>query len=278
MKLATYLLFAFAGFAQNWQPNVINSRFESRASSGDLISDLHSDAATWFGYAVKVTTRDRRSCCWDDSNQCGCNLEARRSSVFVGSHSSATVQLEGANVMAVLFRVAHSKVERIQVYSLSCPLDAGGLPFVWLTGVDSKVSLAYLQKVALRDTSDRILDGAILAIAQHDDPEANNVLEQLTRPTQPERVREKAIFWLAQKAGERAVSTITGVIENDPDTKVKKVAVFALSQLPKDEGVPKLIEIARNQRNPEVRKQAFFWLGQSRDARALAFIEEVLTK
>ena len=67
-------------------------------------------------------------------------------------------------------------------------------------------------------------------------------------------------------------------IQNDPDTEVKKKAVFALSQLPKDDGVPKLIEVARTQRNPEVRKQAFFWLGQSGDPRALAFIEQVLTK
>jgi hypothetical protein len=42
--------------------------------------------------------------------------------------------------------------------------------------------------------------------------------------------------------------------------------------------VPKLIEVAQTQRNPEVRKQAFFWLGQTHDPRALAYIEDVLTK
>jgi HEAT repeat protein len=52
--------------------------------------------------------------------------------------------------------------------------------------------------------------------------------------------------------------------------------VFALSQLPKDEGVPKLIEVARTNRNPQVRKQAMFWLGQSKDARAVKFFEEIL--
>jgi len=54
--------------------------------------------------------------------------------------------------------------------------------------------------------------------------------------------------------------------------------VFALSQLPKDEGVPKLIEVARSHRDAAVRKQAMFWLGQSRDPRALAFFEQVLTQ
>ena len=59
---------------------------------------------------------------------------------------------------------------------------------------------------------------------------------------------------------------------------MKKKAVFALSQLPKDEGVPKLIDVARNNRNPEVRRQAMFWLGQSHDARAVKFFEDILLK
>jgi HEAT repeat protein len=89
-------------------------------------------------------------------------------------------------------------------------------------------------------------------------------------------VRGQALFWLAQKAGAKAAAAITDAIDNDPETEVKKRAVFALSQLPGDEGVPRLIEVARTNRNPAVRKQAMFWLGQSRDARALAFFEEVL--
>jgi HEAT repeat protein len=62
------------------------------------------------------------------------------------------------------------------------------------------------------------------------------------------------------------------------DADVKEKAVFALSQLPKDEGVPRLIEVARGHRSREVRKKAMFWLGQSDDPRALAFIEDVLTR
>jgi HEAT repeat protein len=68
------------------------------------------------------------------------------------------------------------------------------------------------------------------------------------------------------------------VIENDPDTDVKKRAVFALSQLPKNEGIPLLIEVAKTNKNPVVRKQAMFWLGQSKDARAVDFFAQVLSK
>jgi HEAT repeat protein len=344
MKMLICLLAASAAFAQNWQPNITNSRFASRKFSGDLASDLRgaTNSPAWFGYGVKATPQDRNSCCWGDSNQCGCRLEGERGTVLNNSQSKTPVRLEGSDGIAVLFRVVSGSVEKIRVYSLSCSLDAGGLPFIWLTGVPGNASLMYLQKLVSVNPADGVLDGAILAIAQHDDPQADNVLDQLTRPTQSERTREKAtfwlgasrgsrgvailknivqsdpsehirdkavfalsiskqpealdslihaarsdssahvrsqaIFWLAQKAGTRASSTITNAIQNDPDTQVKKQAVFALSQLPREEGIPKLIDVARTQRNREVRKQAFFWLGQSQDPRALAFIEEVLTR
>ncbi len=86
------------------------------------------------------------------------------------------------------------------------------------------------------------------------------------------------MFWLSQKASKKAAEAITNAVENDPETGIKKKAVFALSQLPKDEGIPRLIHVARANRNNEVRRDAMFWLGQSKDARAVAFFEEVLTK
>ena len=39
-----------------------------------------------------------------------------------------------------------------------------------------------------------------------------------------------------------------------------------------------LLDIARQHPQPRVRKEAIFWLGQSGDARALDFFEEILLK
>lgn len=44
------------------------------------------------------------------------------------------------------------------------------------------------------------------------------------------------------------------------------------------EGVPLLINLVKTNKNPAVRKQALFWLGESRDPRALDFLEQILTK
>ena len=90
-------------------------------------------------------------------------------------------------------------------------------------------------------------------------------------------MRGQALFWVAQRAGAQAIPTIAEAIEKDPETDVKKRAVFALSQLPANEGVPKLIEVASSHSNSAVRRQAMFWLGQSKDPRALAFFERILT-
>lgn len=339
MKNLALFLVASAALAQNWQPAVTNAKFETRSYSGNLSAEIRAASPTWFGYGVKSVRDDNENCCWNGSS--GCWLE-KGNQHGTGTESSIhPVQLEGSDAVAVLFRVENNAVEKIHVYSLSCPLDAGGLPFVWLTGVTSHASLEFLQKLAM-DQADHKADAAVFAIAQHAGSEADGVLEALTEPAQPEKIREKtafwlgasrgargttslktmlakdpseqvrdkvvfalsiskqpealdaliqaaksdssahvrgqALFWLAQKAGKRAAATIAGAIENDPNTEVKKKAIFALSQLPKDDGVPKLIEVARSQKNPEVRKQAFFWLGQSQDPRALAFIQDVLTK
>jgi len=278
MKPLLLALLAGAALAQPPRPNLINVKFESRAFSGKLALQIQSSAPAWFGYAIKTARGDHQNCCWNGSNLCGCRLEGGSGTTITGQVSNTAISLEGTDTLAVLFRVENNQVEKVHVYSLACPLDAGGLPFVWLTDVPGAASVSYLEKLIASSASDRRLDSALLAISQHDVPEALDALVRLAKSDPSAHIRGQALFWLAQKAGQRAASTIQNAIENDPDTTVKKRAVFALSQLPKDEAVPKLIEIARNQKNREVQKQAFFWLGQTHDPRALAFFEQVLIK
>jgi hypothetical protein len=278
MRPLLAVLLAGAAFAQAPQPNLINAKLESRAFSGDLASQIQASAPTWFGYAIKTARGDHQNCCWSDSNRYGCRLEGGPGTVINGQVSNTAISLEGTDTLAVLFRVENNQVEKVHVYSLTCPLDAGGLPFVWLTDVPAAASVSYLEKLVASSTSDHRLDGALFAISQHDAPQGLDALIRLAKSDPSSHTRGQALFWLAQRAGQRASATIQNAIENDPDTGVKKRAVFALSQLPKDEAVPKLIEIARNQKNREVQKQAFFWLGQTHDPRALAFFEQVLTK
>jgi len=146
----------------------------------------------------------------------------------------------------------------------------------WLGASRGERGQEILSRILAADPDPDMRDKAVFALSLNMKPKALALIERAAREDSSSQVRSQALFWLAQRAGDRASSAIQNAIENDPDTEVKKRAVFALSQIPGDEGVTKLIEVARTQRNPEVRKQAFFWLGQSRNPRALEFIEQTL--
>jgi len=345
MKLAVLFAGALSLFAQ--QPRVSNARLETRPVTGGLDvafqAILRAQASpAWVGYAEPIIPGDRQSCCWNDGG--GCALERHSNDQGVAVASPKTVKLEGPTHLVVLLRVENHQTGKIHTFTPECDLDAGGLPLIWLTGVSAPESVRFLLSIAKSDAGTnelRIADAATAAIALHADPAADQALEELAAPTQPEklrrqaifwlgnsrgrrgfevisrivredpsdkirehavfaltqskepealstvvavahndasaRVRSQALFWLAQKAGQKmAESSIRDAIANDPETEVKKKAVFALTQMPNGEGVPLLIQVARTNPNPEVRKQAVFWLGQSRDTRALAFIEDVL--
>lgn len=148
----------------------------------------------------------------------------------------------------------------------------------WMGNMRGRRGYEALSRLVREDGSDKVREHAVFALTLSDVPEAVDAIIRVARQDASAHVRGQALFWLGQKAGRKAVSAITRALDDDPETEVKKKAVFALSQLPKEEGVPRLIEVAKSNRNPEVRKQAMFWLGQSGDARALAFFQEVLAR
>lgn len=148
----------------------------------------------------------------------------------------------------------------------------------WLGVERGKKGLELLRKYVKDDPDDSFRGKATFAFSQSKEPEALQDLIGMAHNDPSPHVRGQAIFWLAQIGGHKVAEQITAAIENDPETEVKKKAVFALSQMHDGSGVPLLISVARTNKNPVVRKQAIFWLGQSNDPRALAFLEDILTK
>ncbi len=147
----------------------------------------------------------------------------------------------------------------------------------WLGTARGRRGCERLLRLVREDPSDGIREKAVFALYVSKEAEAVDGIVAAAQNDKSPKVRGQALFWLAQKASGKAAGAIAQAIQNDPATEVKTRAVFALSQLPKDEGVPRLIEVARTNPNSAVRKQAFFWLGQSKDARALRFFQDVLT-
>jgi HEAT repeat protein len=255
--------FALTAFAQS---QVVNAQLTTRQAARGLDAEIQSVAAqggaAWVAYQVPIVRGPQHMC---NSN----------------SWASTKVMLEPATELTILIRVDNRRIERLQTATPDCEIDAGGLPVVWLEGITSAQSAAWLttqikstETAGQRDP--KILDSALRALVWHPGDEPINTVAGLALDDRRPSVRSQALFWMAQRAGQQAVGVIRNAIDNDPETEVKRKAVFALSQLPKDEGVPLLIDVARSNSNREVRKQAMFWLGQSKDPRAIAFFEQIL--
>jgi HEAT repeat protein len=263
IPLALIPLFAFAQ-----QPRVTNATLETRASAG-LEREIRSvPGPAWIGYAEPAANPSQHSCCGSCGGGCGCALEGTGSQVQ--SSGGGPVRLEAREV-AVLFRVERGSVEKIRTFSADCELDAGGLRFVWLTGVSPAESVRFLAST-VGSGEQRLADSAIMAIAMHAGQEAGRQLEQFTAASNSERVREKTAFWLGAARGKSGANLLRRMMKQDPSEHVRDKVTFALSVSKDPDAVDALIAAARSDSSSRVRGQALFWLGQKAGKKAEAAI------
>ena len=85
-------------------------------------------------------------------------------------------------------------------------------------------------------------------------------------------------IYLPQRGGSAVVPELRKLIETETDTGVKQQAIRGLARLPANDAVPLLIQIARSSADPVVKKESVNSLGQSRDARAMAYMDELLKR
>ena len=275
-------------------PRIVNGRVTTRSVAGlpdAFRSAVDSNTSIgWIGYRVPMVAGERTMCCshWgtsagtvvtaDGSTCCGaCRLEpSTAASSITSGQPGAPIRLEGASAMIVLFRVVSRQVERVRIFSEDCQLDAGGRDLVWLTGVTPAESIALLESLATgpRDRRDRIVDGAVSAIALHEDGAADAALERLLGASQPEQLRAKVPFWLGNARAGRGLEILRRLLENEPSREVKKKAAFGVAQSREPAALTILIETARTNPDAAVRGEAIFWLAQKAGSKAAAAITE----
>ena len=222
-----------------------------------------------------------------------------------GWSAPGVIHLEPPDHAVILLRAVNHAVERIHAFSPECEIDAGGVPVHWLNDVKPPESVALLAGLAADSIAH---NGALGAIAVHDDPAADAALDRFAAAGQPEELRRRAIGWLGAARGRHGLDTlrsllasgaspalrarVTGAIaeskepdalnlliataRNDRDQQVQRRAISALGNLRTGQGVPVLIEVVQSSKSPEMRKHAMNALEQTHDPRALAFFEKVL--
>jgi hypothetical protein len=267
-------------------PNVQNARLETRALAGPLAAELkafegQSGEARWIGYSVPEVAGDREVCCagsngnWNQ--ECGlCRLESSDHGINMNSRNGS-VNLEATHAIAILFRAENKKIMKIRVVSAACTVDAGGLPFVWLTGVKPAESVAFLtghvRGENFNEGDDRNLGHeSLTAIALHADESADRALESFVRPSEPEELRKQSSFWLGEARGKAGLATLQQMGKSDPSSEVRAHVTFALSVSREPAAVDEMIRMAKEDGSSHVRGQALFWLAQKAGKKAAATI------
>jgi hypothetical protein len=257
------------------QPPVSNADLRSAAASAGLEAAIRSALANqtgpvWIGYAVPKVPGEHDSCCWNNDIR-GCGLEGQRT--VAPARSTAPVLLEGPTHAPVLLRYEQGALSKVRVVSMDCTLDAGGLPFYWLTGVNPTESIVLLS--GFIQAKGKAAESVLHAIAMHRAPEADAVLEK-TAAGPEESLRRKALFWLGILRGRRGFEVVERAAREHPSEKTREHAVFALSRSKEKDAVAAIVRIAKEDQSPRVRGQALFWLGQK--ASSAEVISEAIEK
>jgi hypothetical protein len=275
-------------------PGLQNAKVATRAvAAGGLAAEVKTLAASlgpfWIGYSQPVIEGRHRMCCFGSLSQSskrgkdrfccgGCALE-RDTSYTIGD-DKRPVQLEGSPGLVVLLRADRGRIGKVRALDDECGLDAGGLPFFWLTGVRPEESVALLGSIVRQmDDENRREDAvgsALAAVALTAHPSADALLEGLLARGQPRELRKKAAFWTGNSRGQRGFEILRAIVPNDPDRGFRREGTFALSQSPVGEALDLLIAMAHNDPDGEVRGQALFWLAQKAGDRAVETIENAI--
>jgi HEAT repeat protein len=287
------LLLSIAAPMAAQQPRVTNAKKETRSGAAGLEKEFRAlvaaqEAPGWLAYGVPMIPGERQMCCsWysDGNGRPGCcTLEGRDTGVNISSSDRAmggSVRLEGPQVMFVLFRVEHKQVQKIRIYSEDCQLDAGGLPFLWLSDVRPAESVALLTTF-VKDGNfesrgeNRNGNNALTAIAFQSDPAAERALESFVATDQPEYLRRQTAFWLGAARGKSGSALLKRMARQDPSERVRDQVTFALTQSKEPEALDELIRMAREDASTHVRGQALFWLGQKAGKKAVGALGEAI--
>jgi hypothetical protein len=258
-------------FAQ--QPTVAHGQVTTEAANHGLAAAIdglkQQKDAVWLGYSIPVI--NKFSSGWNSS----------RIDYLEGKNDGVVNESEGSNQSfdhaVILLRVADGAVMKLHVESPERELDAGGLRFVWLNGVNADDSVRVLTDLARQGDSRHLHDSAVFAISVHQTNAATAALVNLAGPSNDLGLREKAAFWLASQRGQDGLAAIQRFAREDSDPKFREKLAFDLTLSKDPAALNELIRLAHEDSSPQVRKQAQFWMANKGGKRVTDDLRTIAT-
>src|SRR5271156_3189580 len=277
------------------EPRVTHTQFHSGPVSLGLSATVdrfrHSNGPLWLGYAVPALPRTHHSSCSIGRGSSGveagcCNeLQLEDTADNLNAPEGAS-PAPGVDVVLrdVLFRLDHGEITKTHVVPVGCTLDAGGVPFEWLTDVQPEESAALLGKLAqnaaaLRDSGagrGGAVDENLDALSMHATPKATEVLVSLASAESSAYLREKAAFWLGAQRGHEGLLALRQLVRSEQDGKLREKLAFDLSINSDPGATDDLIQLAKFDADSRVRAQALFWLAQKAGKEAVGALNDAI--
>ncbi len=180
------------------------------AAAGPARADLDHAEDGGYRWHVPAGADGQGACCRHvlrgGASLVGCNLGSGKDGPRPGGDCETTSEL-----LAVYVEVSAGAPRRIHAFSGACPVDTGA-PVNDLGEVTTAESLRWLAGRLNGDP--RLLDGALLAIAFHEDADAVRTLVAASRDARlRDGARERALFWLVQSNTEEAWAYLDRLLE-----------------------------------------------------------------
>ncbi len=261
-------------------PKVVNAQFHTEPAGAGLSATVtrfqHENGPLWLGYQVPAVPQSRFSVCSGDGDGsmddgcCGVYRLEDSDNSFRSSDANAATETS----VDVLIRIDQTAVDKIRFAPTGCHLDAAGLPFTWITGVQPDDSIAWLSTLVKQDDR-KHTDQAIAAIAMHGTEKATTALAGFASSANPLWLREKGAFWLAAGRGHDGVLALEKLArDSDPEFRSKLAFDLSISRDPA--GIDDLIHLAKSDSDTHVREQAIFWVAQKAGKKAVATLKDAV--
>jgi len=286
-------LMAAAPAGAPFVPTVERGELIVESGSGSLADRVDrvaraGGADSWAGYAVPEVAGGHQLCCWQETPTGAtrwmrrhggrpaapglCRVTDHDFSVITDNETSAGDTGE----FVILVRLRRGEVETVRLASSNCALDMDGATLHWLGEVDPRQSVAWLERLVEVSDMDDSWEGAVTAIALHDEPSADDSLERIATGRFSPDAKEQAVFWMGEARGRSGYEALHRLTRQEQDEELRGHLAFALAQSPVEEAVDDMIRLARADRSSHVREQAVFWLAQKATRKAVGAISEAV--
>ena len=175
-----------------------------------------------------------------------------------GSSISMNSKVETRNVgVFLLHDPGTGAIERVELYNLDRRREYSGYPVYWLGRAGNEESLTFLKGLIESNQANRVGENAVAALAVHDDPRVDNILEDFARRSTNEKVRSTAVFWLGQTPGHHPF--LADLVRNEQESvKLRKEAAFSIGVSRDPQAMATLQSLFGSISNREVKKQIVF--------------------